>query len=64
MKDINQRWAAPEIMEGRDYSTKSDVYSMALAFWETRYRKIAYHDVCLFLFFNVLDLIIHIFNFF
>ena len=49
MKHINQRWAAPEILEGTDYSMKSDVYSMGLAFWETRYRELAYHDVCLFL---------------
>ena len=45
---INQRWAAPEILEGRDYSVESDVYSMALAFWEARYRKLAYYDVCYF----------------
>ena len=47
MEHINQRWAAPEILEGRDYSVKSDVYSMGLTFWETRYRTIAYHDVCI-----------------
>ena len=46
MEHINQRWAAPEILEGRNYSVNSDVYSMGLVFWETRYRKIAYHDVC------------------
>ena len=47
MEYINQRWAAPEILEGRDYSMKSDVYSMALTLWETRYREIVYHDVCI-----------------
>ena len=50
MEHINQRWAAPEILEGRGYSVKSDVYSMGLTFWETRYRMIAYHDVCILFF--------------
>ena len=51
MENINQRWAAPEILEGRDYSVESDIYSMGLIFWETRNRMMAYHDVCfLFLF--------------
>ena len=31
---------------------ESDVYSMALAFWETRYRTTAYHDVCIPFFFG------------
>ena len=52
MAHINQRWAAPEILEGRDYSVNSDLYSMGLTFWETRYREIAYHEVCQIIFVN------------
>ena len=49
--NTNNRYAAPEIIEGNYFSLKSDVYSMGLLLWELRYRKIAFYDVCFLFFF-------------
>ena len=63
MKIINQRWAAPEILEGRDYAVESDIYSMGLAFWETRYRDLSYIHVFFFFFFVLFSLFLFLFLF-
>ena len=44
------RWAAPELISGKFYTLKSDVYSMGLFLWELKYRKMAFHEVFSFFF--------------
>lgn len=34
MFGINPRWAAPEVLNGSKYTTKSDVYAMGIMLWE------------------------------
>jgi len=33
--DLNECWTAPEVLEGKKYDEKVDVYSMGIVLWET-----------------------------
>ena len=43
MDHINPTWSAPEILDGKEYTTKSDVYPMGIMLWELFTRK---HPFC------------------
>jgi serine/threonine protein kinase len=40
--DLNPRWAAPEILNGSEYSTQSDIYSLGLLMWEISHHNVVY----------------------
>ena len=43
MSNIATTWAAPEILGGRPYTTRSDVYAMGLLLWELIEREKPFH---------------------
>jgi serine/threonine protein kinase len=40
--EMNPRWAAPEVLAGRPYNTKSDIYAFGLLIWEMRNREVPF----------------------